>query len=255
MARPWAGAVVLLALALRFYRLDGQSLWGDEGTSVALALRDLAAITQGAALDIHPPLYYYLLHFWMMALGSGEIAVRGLSALLGAATVGLTYLLGRRLFGCPVGLAAALLLAVSPLQVQYSQEARMYMLATLLGLASAYCAVRAWEAPTARGSALAGRLDRLRRWRAVLALLCGHDPAGREPGRGRVPCAGLVPAGVGPRADRAAGTARGAARLVAGPDGRDSLLRTLARRDAAAMGQLAGHHPALLAAGHWPAAC
>ena len=54
--------IMLLALALRLYRLDAQSLWNDEGTSVALAQRDLATITRNAADDIHPPLYYYLLH-------------------------------------------------------------------------------------------------------------------------------------------------------------------------------------------------
>ena len=36
-----ACAILLLALGLRFYRLDAQSLWNDEGTSVALAQRDL----------------------------------------------------------------------------------------------------------------------------------------------------------------------------------------------------------------------
>ncbi len=55
----WVGLliVLLLATALRFYRLDGQSLWADEGNSVALAGRSLAGITYGAAYDIHPPLY------------------------------------------------------------------------------------------------------------------------------------------------------------------------------------------------------
>ncbi len=47
-------ALLLLALGLRLYRLDAQSLWNDEGTSVALAGRDLATITRSAALDIHP---------------------------------------------------------------------------------------------------------------------------------------------------------------------------------------------------------
>lgn len=150
VSRLAAPAILILALALRLYRLDGQSLWGDEGTSVVLALRDLASITQGAALDIHPPLYYYLLHFWMLVLGDGEIAVRSLSALLGTATVALTYLLGRKLFGRRVGLVAALLAALAPLQIHYSQEARMYMLATFLGLASVWLLVQAWSAHPGR---------------------------------------------------------------------------------------------------------
>ena len=145
-------AVLILAAGLRFYLLNGQSLWGDEGTSVALSLRDLASITRGAALDIHPPLYYYLLHFWMLLLGSGEIAVRALSALTGIALMGVTFLVGRRLFGYPTALVTALLSAISPLQIQYSQETRMYALAALLAALSVYLLVRVAEAADRRAA-------------------------------------------------------------------------------------------------------
>jgi mannosyltransferase len=147
-----AVAVLALAAALRFYLLDGQSLWGDEGNSVALSLRDLASITNGAALDIHPPLYYYLLHYWMLVFGSGEIAVRGLSALIGTALVWVTFLAGRRLFGYPTALVAALLSAISPLQIQYSQETRMYALAALLAALSVYLLVRVAQASDRRAA-------------------------------------------------------------------------------------------------------
>ncbi|HID86513.1 MAG TPA: hypothetical protein EYP55_03935, partial [Anaerolineae bacterium] len=131
-------ALLILALALRFYRLDAQSLWYDEGTSVALAGRSLATITRHAAADIHPPFYYYLLHLWVIPFGTSEAAVRALSALAGTALVALTFLLGRRLFGTTAGLVAALLSALSPFQVYYSQETRMYILVALLGALSVY---------------------------------------------------------------------------------------------------------------------
>lgn len=137
-----APAILLLAAVLRFYRIAGQSLWNDEGTSVALAARDLAAITQGAALDIHPPFYYYLLHFWMLLFGNGEVAVRAPSALAGVLLVGVTFALGKRLFGRDAALLAAFLSAISPLQIHYSQETRMYALAALLGAVSVYLLVR-----------------------------------------------------------------------------------------------------------------
>jgi mannosyltransferase len=135
-------AVLLLATALRFYQLDGQSLWADEGNSAALALRSLGQITRDAGHDIHPPLYYWLLHFWVRAVGSSEVGLRALSALVGVLVVALTYALGRRLRGQPTGLAAAFIAAMSPFQVYYSQEARMYILLTLLGAASAYTLLR-----------------------------------------------------------------------------------------------------------------
>ncbi|MGA9347799.1 MAG: glycosyltransferase family 39 protein [Anaerolineae bacterium] len=137
--------ILVLAALLRFYRLDAQSLWADEGNSVSLSGRSLPFITAGAAHDIHPPLYYYLLHFWMRVFGNSEFAVRALSALLGTALVYLTYLLGRQLSNYWLGLIAAFLATISPFQVYYSQEARMYILLASLSALSVYCFIRFLE--------------------------------------------------------------------------------------------------------------
>ncbi len=131
--------IVLLALGLRLYRLDAQSLWYDEGFSVYLARMDLAEITARTAADIQPPLYYYLLHAWIGLLGSGENALRSLSALFGVLTVPLAYGVAWLLFRSRLAsLLAALLVAVSPLHIWYSQEVRMYTLLTFLCLLSSY---------------------------------------------------------------------------------------------------------------------
>lgn len=146
------GLVVVLGLAagLRFYRLGAQSLWNDEGTSVALAGRSLALITQGAAADIHPPLYHYVLHYWLALWGTSEVAARSLSAALSVVLVGLTFFMGRRMFGALAGWVAALASAVCAYQVYYAQEARMYMLLTVLGAASSYLFYLGWLAPNVR---------------------------------------------------------------------------------------------------------
>lgn len=137
MERPSYGrfpahlAVLALAAGLRFYRLGEQSLWADEGNSAALAARSLARIAQDAAADIHPPLYYWLLHFWSHLFGHSEVALRSLSAIVGVGLVYVIYLIGRRLQSEQMGLTAALIAAINPLQIYYAQEARMY---ALLGL-------------------------------------------------------------------------------------------------------------------------
>lgn len=140
----WLILLLILALAafLRFYRIGAQSLWNDEGTSAALALRDLAAITRDAAHDIHPPLYYWLLHFWVRLWGVSELALRSLSALLGVAAVALVFLIGEALFGAQVGMLAAFLSALSPFQVYYSQETRMYMLLAAIICLGTYALIR-----------------------------------------------------------------------------------------------------------------
>ncbi len=139
---------LLLAAALRLYHLDTQSLWNDEGTSVALAQRDLRTIARDAALDIHPPLYYWLLSGWVRLAGAGEAPVRSFSALLGVILVALTYGLGRRFSGQWTALAAAFLCAVHPFQVYYSQEARMYMLLAVVTAGSVLVLAHLVERPS-----------------------------------------------------------------------------------------------------------
>jgi 4-amino-4-deoxy-L-arabinose transferase-like glycosyltransferase len=134
--------VILVALSLRLVRLDFQPLWWDEGWSLYFARSGVGAMLKLTAVDIHPPLYYLLLHLWTDLLSSASTMVRLLSVLAGTATVALIYLTGRELLGERGGLLAALLLAISPFHVYYSQEVRMYGLVTLLGLAAFYCALK-----------------------------------------------------------------------------------------------------------------
>ena len=78
---------LLLAALLRLYRLDGQSLWYDEGVSAFMTTRGPMEIARAAAADIHPPLYYWLLSAWAAPFGNGESSLRGLSVLFGTTTV------------------------------------------------------------------------------------------------------------------------------------------------------------------------
>ena len=140
----WLGilTILLIAFALRAYRIDGQSLWYDEGVSVAMAPRDLLAIAVDAAADIHPPLYYYLLHFWTAVFGTSEFAVRWLSLTFGVALVATVFKIGQRLLGDRIGLTAAFFTAISTLLIYYSQETRMYMQVAFFGGLSTYLFLR-----------------------------------------------------------------------------------------------------------------
>jgi hypothetical protein len=165
-ALGWPALVFILALALRLYAIDRQSLWSDEGGTIALALRSLAQISHDTAQDVHPPLYYWALHIWTIVLGTSVFSVRSFSAICGAATVCVTYLLGRRWFGQPAAMIAATAGALSPLAIHYSQETRMYALVALLG-ALAWLALDGW---------LAHRRWRLLAlfWLAALAAISTH---------------------------------------------------------------------------------
>jgi len=133
-------AIVALAAALRFFIIDRDALWLDEGYSWWDARQSFASLWSLVPLcDPHPPLYFALLHAWMALFGDGTIAMRALSALLGIATVAVVYLAGRELDAArgksgdragPFGIAAfaALLFALTPFQIYFSIEARPYAL-------------------------------------------------------------------------------------------------------------------------------
>lgn len=143
----------MLAAALRLYGLGAQSLWFDEAASVRIVRQDFGQMLSSIREDERiPPLHYLILHAWVRVFGHAEWSVRLPSALAGIAAVWVLYLLAKRLFGVVPALVAALLLAVAPFQIQYSQEARSYSLMLLLSLVSSLLFVRLLNAdkPKAR---------------------------------------------------------------------------------------------------------
>lgn len=136
--------VLLLAVLLRFYGLGAESLWLDEATSLVVADNPPAQVIALTAADIHPPLYYLLLRTWLV-FGQSETALRSLSAVIGALSVAALYGLGKALWGPAAGVLAALLLAVSPLHIWYSQETRMYGLMALWAILASWLMFSAWE--------------------------------------------------------------------------------------------------------------
>src|SRR5450759_1353360 len=126
-------SVALLAgFALRVYRLGDANVWWDEGYSVYLARKGLLELAVETLGDVHPPIHYWILHFWIRLVGETEFAVRYSSLLFGILGIALVYWLGRRLFGSRqgrgVGLMAAFLLAFARFHVEWSQQIRMYTL-------------------------------------------------------------------------------------------------------------------------------
>lgn len=127
----WLVPILVLAALVRFYDLTAAAIWGDEGSSLLLARYSLPDIWLHAAYDVHPPLYFMLLHSWMAVFGDGIFSIRCLSALPGIASVGLGVWLVDRLATRRAAILAGFLLALLPTAVRYSQEVRMY---SLLGL-------------------------------------------------------------------------------------------------------------------------
>ena len=135
-------AILLVALALRLYRLGAATLWWDEALAIWAVRRGLLGVTLWTASDVHPPLYFWSLWGWVQLMGESEFAMRALSAFWGVLTVAAVYRLGRLIDGELVGSLAALLTALSRFHIWWSQEMRMYVLAGLAGVASLYFLLR-----------------------------------------------------------------------------------------------------------------
>jgi len=149
-----AWLVILAGAALRFATLDSQSLWFDEAITAQLLRMDLFGLLHAIPdSESTPPLYYLLGWTWSHVFGTGEAGLRSLPALLGSATIGVVWALGRRLGGDRAGLIAAGLVAINPMLVWFSQEARAYSLLALLAALSALLWLRALEQPRAVGRA------------------------------------------------------------------------------------------------------
>lgn len=131
--------VLFAGFALRLYRLGVNSLWYDETVSMLLARAEIPELLRHTAGDIHPPLYYLLLNLWGRLAGGSEFSAAFLSLWFGVLLIALVYRVTREWVPVrPAATLAALLVAVSPYNVWYSQEVRMYTVGAVLGLLSVY---------------------------------------------------------------------------------------------------------------------
>ncbi len=140
-----------------------------------------------------PPLYYLAAWLWSRPFGTGEVGLRSLSALAGTASIAIVYL-GAVALPLPrrAGLIAAAIVAVSPVAIWFSQDARAYALVFLLTGLSFLFFARARRSGSGTGPRLVGRLlgagDRhplLRRLRRLAGGRAAARGRGSTPGRHR----------------------------------------------------------------------
>lgn len=124
-------AIGLAALLLRLYGLGDKPFWLDEVTSLRRATASVPALVSDSLNNTHYPTYFLLL--WLVAkFGTSQWLLRLPSAVFGALGAALTCVLGGRVGNLRAGAIAGLLLAISPFEVQFGQEARSYTLVSCL---------------------------------------------------------------------------------------------------------------------------
>lgn len=154
-------ALAALAALLRFHGLADKPLWYNEILSLTRARLPLDSLVIDALTHKHYPTYFLLLRPFASAHIS-EWALRFPSAVFGTVCVFLVTRSAIEIGGALAGLVAGLLMALSPLAVQFGQEARPYTLiscSVLVAVWGLVCIARESEAaalPFSRPDALRG---------------------------------------------------------------------------------------------------
>jgi uncharacterized membrane protein len=128
-------AVFGVALVMRLIGLSSRPFWLDEIFTLKRVRMAPAALVHDSLISHHLPSFFLML--WaLVPLGNPQFWLRFPSAVFGAASVMLVFLIGRRIAGRSAGLVAALVLGLSPAALAYSQEARSYTMVMSLILLS-----------------------------------------------------------------------------------------------------------------------
>jgi len=126
--------ITFIGAVLRLWRLSDGDLWFDERFSAHVISLPWKEFFRTLWVDVHPPLYFILLKFWSGIFGAGVNSLRGFSFFAGMACIIFAGLLVRKIVGIRLALCIMLSLAVSPVLIHFSHEARMYSLLNALSL-------------------------------------------------------------------------------------------------------------------------
>lgn len=139
----WLIPILLLATHVRLLYLTKADIWHDEGYTAAIIKQPLIDIISTTTTDVHPPFYYIIMHFWQLLFGDSIISLRSFSVACGVMTIALLFFLLQKIFSKRIAIFGAFLAALGPFLIRYSDEARMYALAALIGVAATYAFIMA----------------------------------------------------------------------------------------------------------------
>jgi uncharacterized membrane protein len=150
--------IIILAFLFRIYRLDFQSLWADEIFTLTNSSSDksFGEIFQLLKVDVHPPLYYYIIHVFVSIFGDTGYVAKFVSLLFGLSSLITLYYLGKELFNKNVALIATFLMGLNHFHIYYSQEARMYSMLCFTTTLSFLFMTRFIKTPTLKATLLYG---------------------------------------------------------------------------------------------------
>ena len=135
--------VLGVATIIRFTGLEKRDFWYDEAFTGIAVKETWQGMFSMITNDVHPPLYYASLKIFSSFFDYSVVGIRIYSAIFGVLAIWAIYLFAKELFSKRAAIFAAILATVSPIAIQYSQEARMYSMLVALTIFAAYFLVRA----------------------------------------------------------------------------------------------------------------
>ncbi len=128
--------ILIFGAILRFsFSLKERDFWYDEAFTGILLKAPFSQMNRMIFYDVHPPLYYWLAKPWAALFGYSPAGIRSFSVILGLGLILSVFWITKKLAEKNrAGFLAAIITTFSPFAIQYSQEARMYMLFALLML-------------------------------------------------------------------------------------------------------------------------
>lgn len=130
-----------LALAVRLYGLSDKPLWLDEIITQRRANRPVSDLIANSLSHHHFPAYFLFVRIFDTPM-IDEWMLRLPSAIFGSVSILLVALIATEVRSPRAGAVAGILMALSPLEVQFSQEARAYALVSCFILLALWGLVR-----------------------------------------------------------------------------------------------------------------
>lgn len=136
---PWIpiSAILIISILLRLPHL-GQSLWFDELWTTKIKLGNVDQLIRIIGGDVHPPFFTVFAFFWVRLFGDSEISIRLPSLIFGIFSILLVYAITLKYADRKTALLSSFILALSPVHIWYSQEARFYSAALFFSLLSIF---------------------------------------------------------------------------------------------------------------------
>ncbi len=130
--------VVILNLIIRFLALPTESIYGDEGFTIFFSQQTPQLLFDRLMYDRNPPLYFFMLHYWIKVFGIGSFYLKGFSALMSTGTAFFLFKLSDRYLNRLSAIIVSILFLFSEVQMMISHELRAFALVGFLTALSFY---------------------------------------------------------------------------------------------------------------------